>query len=306
MEKIIKLCKNIIMIKKEEHKVHEALSKGKEILQNANIESFDIDARILLSYILGIEHHIFISNPKIEIPEKQYKEYMKLIKRRAKNEPIAQITKEKEFWSLPFKVNKHTLIPRPDSETLIEAVKSEFKDKEYPHKIIDLGTGSGCLLLALLTEYKKAEGIGIDVSLKALKTARENAKKLCLEKRSQILKQNWKEEKLRKEIKDKQFTIIISNPPYITKEEMKTLEKDVKKYEPKRALYGGNDGLNEYRNLSKNLYYWNILSPKGRVFLEIGKGQENDIKKIFEAFGFKFEQCFKDINGIIRVIEFKK
>lgn len=306
MEKIIKICKNILMIKKEKHNVYDTLSKGKEILQNAKIESFDIDARILLSYILGIEHHLFISNPKVEVPEKQYKEYIKLIKRRAKNEPIAQITGEKEFWCLPFKISKHTLIPRPDSETIIEAIKSEHKDKNKSYNIIDFGTGSGCLLLALLSEYKNAYGIGIDISNNVLKIAKENAKKLSLENRGNFIKQDWKETKPNTEIQTKKFDIIISNPPYITKNEMKTLEKDVKKYEPKRALYGGNDGLNEYRNLSKTLYYWNILSPNGKIFLEMGKGQENDIKKIFEAFGFKFQKYFKDLNGIIRVIELTK
>lgn len=307
MEKFFNLCKNICMIKKEQqHTVYETLSEGKDILKNADIDTFDLDSRVLLSYILGMEHHIFISNPKTMVPTKQYKEYLKLIKRRAKNEPIAQITKEKEFWALPFKITKHTLIPRPDSETLIEGVKSEFKDINAPHKIIDLGTGSGCLLLALLSEYKNATGVGIDISQNAVKTTSQNAKKLSFDNRTQILKYSWHNKLPHKKIKDVKFNIIISNPPYITKNDMKKLNIDVKKYEPHSALYGGNDGLTEYRKLAKSLYYWNIITPKGKVFLEIGKGQENDIKKIFEAFGFKFIKYFKDLNGIIRVIELQK
>lgn len=295
------------MIKKEiQHTVYETLSEGKDILKNAGIESFDLDSRVLLSYILGIEHHLFISNPKAIVPPKQYKEYLKLIKRRSKNEPIAQITNQKEFWALPFKITKQTLIPRPDSETLIEAIKSEFKDTNSPHKIIDLGTGSGCLLLALLSEYKNAIGFGLDIHQNTIKTARENAKKLSMDNRAQILKHSWHNKYPHKKIKDIKFNIVISNPPYITKTDMKKLNIDVKKYEPRSALYGGNDGLAEYRSLAKALYYWNIIEQNGKIFLEMGKGQENDIKKIFEAFGFTFINYFKDLNGIIRVIELQK
>lgn len=295
------------MIKKEtEHTVYNTLSEGKNILKDAGIESFDLDSRVLLSYILGMEHHLFISNPKAIVPLKQYKEYIKLIKRRAKSEPVAQITKEKEFWSIPFKISKQTLIPRADSETLVEAVKQEFKDTSAPHKIIDLGTGSGCLLLSLLTEYKNATGFGIDIQPNAVKTARENTKKLSLENRTQILNHSWNKKSPHKKIKDIKFTIVVSNPPYITKQDMKTLDKDVKSFEPRKALYGGNDGLNEYRNISKALYYWDIIEPKGKIFLEIGKNQEEDVKKIFEAFGFKFINYFKDLSGIIRVIELQK
>ncbi|MGN0929466.1 MAG: peptide chain release factor N(5)-glutamine methyltransferase [Alphaproteobacteria bacterium] len=295
------------MIKKQEqHTVYETLSEGKDILKNANIDTFDLDSRVLLSYILGMEHHLFISNPKAIVPPKQYKEYLKLIKRRAKNEPIAQITNQKEFWALPFKITKHTLIPRPDSETLIEGVKSEFKDVNAHHKIIDLGTGSGCLLLAILSEYKNATGVGIDISQNAVKTANQNAKKLSLDNRTQILKYSWENKSPHKKIKDIKFNIVVSNPPYITKNDMKKLDIDVKKYEPHNALYGGNDGLSEYRYIAKSLYYWDIIEPKGKIFLEMGKGQENDIKKIFEAFGFKFLHYFKDLNGIIRVIELQK
>ena len=295
------------MIKKEtEHTVYNTLSEGKSILKDAGIESFDLDSRVLLSYILGMEHHLFISNPKAVVPLKQYKEYMKLIKRRAKSEPVAQITKEKEFWSIPFKISKQTLIPRADSETLIEAVKQEFKDTTAPHKIIDLGTGSGCLLLSLLTEYKNATGFGIDIQPNAVKTARENTKKLSLENRTQIINHNWNKKSPHKKIKDIKFTIVVSNPPYITKQDMKTLDRDVKHFEPRKSLYGGNDGLSEYRNISKALYYWDIIEPKGKIFLEIGKNQHDDVKKIFEAFGFKFINYFKDLNGIIRVLEIQK
>ncbi len=307
MEKIKKILHHIYMIKKEKkYNIKETLEYGRQILNNSKIESANIDARVLLSYITGIPHHEFISNPTTQIPTKLYKEYKKLIKRRSKSEPIAQITKEREFWSIPFKVSKGTLIPRPDTETIIEAIISEFKNKENKYKILDMGTGSGCILLSLLSEYKNANGIGIDISSNAIKTAKQNAKKLSLHTRTKIVKLNWHNKYPCKHIKEQKFHIIVSNPPYITSQEMKELSNDIKNYEPHTALYGGNDGLDEYRHLSKSIYNWNILDEKGKIFLEIGKNQHEDIKKIFEAFGFKFQKHFKDLNGIIRVIEFSK
>ena len=295
-----------MMLKEKTHMVGEVLEEGRNILKSSNIDTFDIDSRVLLSFVSGIAHHDIIAQPKIEIPHKLYKEYIKLIKRRSKFEPIAQITKEKEFWALPFKISKGTLIPRPDSETIIEAVKTEFKNIKEKYKILDMGTGSGCLLLSLLSEYKNAFGIGIDIKHSALSTAKDNTKKLSLYDRTKIINQSWKTKHPTKRITENKFDIIISNPPYITAYDMKNLDADVKKYEPHSALYGGNDGLDEYRNISKALYYWNILAPNGKIFLELGKGQEESVKKIFEAFGFKFEKYYKDLSGIIRVIEFSK
>lgn len=307
MEKMIKLWHHICMIKNNKrHTVGDTLEEGRNILKNARIDTFDIDCRVLLSYVSGMKHYELISKPKTEIPQKLYNHYMRLIKRRSKFEPIAQITKEKEFWSLPFKVSKGTLIPRPDSETLIEAVKSEFKDTEKCYRILDMGTGSGCLLLSLLSEYKNAIGFGIDVKCNALKTAKENSKKLGLNPRARIIKLNWKNKKPTTKFGPEKFHIIISNPPYIRASEMKTLDPDVQKYEPRKALYGGRDGLDEYRQISKALYYWDILDDDGKLFLEFGKGQQEDVKKIFEAFGFKFKKYFTDLGGITRVIELSK
>ena len=307
MEKKRFLWHTILMLKKKPlHTIYETLNEGKTILKDAKIESFDIDSRVLLSYVLGVEHHDLIANPKTEISNKFYKQYLNLIKRRSKHEPIAQITGEKEFWSLPFKICKDTLIPRPDSETIIQAVKTEFKDTDGNYKILDMGTGSGCLLLSLLTEYKNAFGIGIDIKRNAIKTAKENAKKLSLHTRSKILNLNWHDKKRTQRLGNIKFHIIVSNPPYITAHEMEELEEDVKKYEPRLALYGGRDGLDEYRYISKVIYYWDILEKNGKIFLELGKGQHNDVQKIFEAFGFKYIKNFKDLNGIVRVIEFSK
>ena len=307
MEKIVNLCHHLIMmINSEKHTIIGTLKKGRDILKSAGIDTFDIDAKVLLSFVTGIPHHEFITNPDIVITFIMYRKYMCLIRRRAKYEPVAQITGEKEFWSLPFKVSKGTLIPRPESETIIEAVKSEFKNQTIKYHILDMGTGTGCLLLSILSEYKNADGIGIDVRHNPIKTARENAKKLALQDRAKIMKLSWYSKKPIKKIMEQKFHIIVSNPPYITECEMKKLADDVRIYEHKQALYGGRDGLDEYRQISKALYYWDILDDNGKIFLEIGKGQHDDVRKIFEAFGFKFKHYFNDIAGVIRVVEFSK
>ena len=295
-----------MMIRSEKHTIGETLTRGRELLKSAEIETFDIDAKVLLSFITGIQHYEFIAHPDTIISHTMFRKYMHLIHRRAKSEPVAQLTGEKEFWSLPFKVSKGTLIPRPESETIVEAVKSEFKNPNTKYNILDMGTGTGCLLLSILSEYKNATGFGIDVRHNPIKTARENAKKLALSDRAKIMKLSWYNKHPTKKIAEQKFHIIVSNPPYITACDMKKLSEDVRKYEHKQALYGGRDGLDEYRQISKALYYWDILDDNGKIFLEIGRGQHDDVRKIFEAFGFKFKNYFTDISGIIRVVEFAK
>ena len=295
-----------MMMKSEKHTILETLKQGREHLKSAGIDTFDIDAKVLLSFVTGMQHHEFIAHPDTVLNVCMYRKYMKLINRRMKAEPVAQITGEKEFWSLPFKVSKGTLIPRPESETIVEAVKSEFKNPTTQYKILDMGTGTGCLLLSILSEYKNSVGIGIDVRHNPIKTARENAKKLNLYDRAKIMKLSWYSKKPTKKIAEQKFHIIVSNPPYITECDMKKLSDDVRKYEHRQALYGGRDGLDEYRQISKALYYWDILDDNGKIFLEIGKGQHEDVRKIFEAFGFKFRHYFNDIAGVVRVVEFSK
>ncbi len=211
------------------------------------------------------------------------------IQRRLSGEPVAKIIGKKGFWKSDFIVSKDVLDPRPDSETLIEAILSKFPDKTEPLRILDLGTGSGCLLLSLLEEYKNYAGVGIDISLKALNIAKQNA---------HTSRATFIQRDMREDLSDLgKFDIMISNPPYIPTAEIQTLEKDVKDHDPILALDGGADGLDFYRALSKQ-----HLAP--HLFIEIGKDQEKQIIPIFEHQGWHFAQSWKDLGGIVRILYF--
>ncbi len=193
------------------------------------------------------------------------------IERRKKGEPVSKIIGHKGFWSLDLKVTTETLDPRPDSETLIDAVLKHFPDKKKPFRILDIGTGSGCLLLALLSEYPNAKGIGIDISIHALDVAKTNACGFS----ATFQQLDWTSLTWADSLG--QFDVIVSNPPYIRTADIQTLDAEVKKYDPLTALDGGVDGLNAYRAIGKNIA--KLLYPYGKVFFEIGQGQERDVKK---------------------------
>ena len=212
------------------------------------------------------------------------------IQRRLTGEPVAKIIGKKGFWKDDFIVSKDVLDPRPDSETLIEAVLEIFPNKEKSLQILDLGTGSGCLLLSLLREYQNATGIGVDISEKALAIAKKNAHT----DRVQFVQRD-----MLQDLSDLgKFDIIISNPPYIPTAEIQTLERDVKDYDPILALDGGIDGLDFYRTLSKQ-----HLAP--HIFIEIGKDQESQIIPLFESEGWQFIQSWKDLGKITRILYFR-
>ena len=213
------------------------------------------------------------------------------ISRRLAGEPVAKIISKKGFWKDEFIVSKDVLDPRPDSETLIEAVLEKFPDKTKALRILDLGTGSGCLLISLLGEYKNATGIGIDISEKALAIANKNKGN----KKAEFMQRD-----MRQDLSDLgQFDIMIANPPYIPTAEIQTLEQDVKDYDPLLALDGGTDGLDFYHALTKQ-----HLAPT--LFIEIGKDQEPQIIPLFEAAGWHFVQSWKDLSGITRILYFQK
>jgi release factor glutamine methyltransferase len=275
------------------HSIESALAEGAGILKAAGIGSAALDARVLLSSVLNKDSLMLAPGGKIA--HAAYEKFMALVSRRAGHEPVAYITGTKEFWKYSFRVCPETLIPRPDSETLVEAALAECA---RPQNILDLGTGTGCLLLSLLGEYPEARGLGMDSSRAAAALARSNARALGFAKRARFINKSWRDSAGPKD----KFDLIISNPPYIKKGPR--LSRDVAGYEPGEALFGGTDGLECYREIAAALRRWDVLAPGAKIFLEIGKGQGASVKKIFTDAGFRFLKSFRDLAGIVRVLEF--
>ena len=271
-------------------------NSSKELEQNGILTS-KLDVKILLSYLLNIDSKELIMYFNQHIEQKFINSFNQLLKRRLNREPIANIVNKKSFWSYDFFVNENVLTPRNDSEILIEAVLSNYDDMNEELNILDLGTGSGCLILSLLKIYKNASGLAVDISDKALKVAKQNAKNLKVEN-IQFLKNNWNDNI------EERFDIIISNPPYIPTKEIKELEPEVNKFNPLLALDGGEDGLNCYRYLANSLA--KNLKENTKIFLEIGKNQEKDVEKIFDERSYKLLQMYKDLAEINRILCFKK
>ena len=221
------------------------------------------------------------------------------VHRRLQGEPVAKIIGHKGFWSLELKVSKDTLDPRPDSETLIDAVLRLFPDKRGQYRILDMGTGSGCLLLACLSKYPNAQGIGIDASEQALKIARENARDFP---KASFEHRDWTNPGYLQGLG--QFDIVVANPPYIPTQTVATLDKTVRLYDPMAALDGGTDGLDAYRAIVASVGL--ALKPQARLFFEIGQGQEKDVTVLAVEAGFELIASYPDLAGIVRCLVFKR
>jgi len=260
-------------------------------LRKKGIEEAPLDARLLISHIIPVTEIDFAINADQTVSNEQQNLIDILVQKREKRIPMSQIFGEKEFWSLSFKVTRDTLTPRPDSETLIEVALNEFEDKNATLSILDLGTGSGCLLLTLLSELKNATGLGIDVSASAIKVANENATNLSLNNRASFLKSNWFE----KLSKTKKFDLIIANPPYIGLNEKPELTPEVCEHEPYSALFAGEEGLDDYRIIAADISSY--MSEKSIIILEIDYRQSSTVKDIFEQKGFKNINVFQDLGG---------
>ena len=260
-------------------------------LRKTGIEEASLDARLLISHIIPVTEIDFAINADQTVSNEQQNLIDVLVQKREKRIPMSQIFGEKEFWSLSFKVTKDTLTPRPDSETLIEVALNEFEDKNATLSILDLGTGSGCLLLTLLSELKNATGLGIDVSTSAIKVANENATNLSLNNRATFLKSDWFE----KLSKTKKFDLIIANPPYIGLNEKPELTPEVCEHEPYSALFAGEEGLDDYRIIAADISSY--MSEKSIIILEIGYRQSSAVIDIFEQKGFKNINVFQDLGG---------
>lgn len=269
----------------------------KKQLLTAEIATPEIDARLLLSAACGVDDVALISAPELEVSRDALQRLEAMVARRLDGEPVSRIVGEREFWGLSFKLNEATLDPRPDSETLIEAVLGVVPDQKRALRILDLGTGSGCLLLALLSEYPNAHGIGVDVSPLAIEAARDNAERLGLLARAQFQMGDWACDLVGP------FDIIISNPPYIPQADIQTLSREVKKFDPLTALDGGEDGLEPYRQLMPELA--RLLSPSGFAVFEFGEGQGPDIASIATSAGIADVRFYADLAGIDRAIMVK-
>ncbi|HVZ68833.1 MAG TPA: peptide chain release factor N(5)-glutamine methyltransferase [Rhizomicrobium sp.] len=272
------------------------LTKASEQLASAGIDNPRLDARVLLAHALGVSPSELILEVT-NIPPEALTNFESAIARRARREPLAYITGTKEFWSLPFAVGPGVLIPRPETETVIEEVQKLYPDRNTPLRILDLGTGSGVLLLTLLHLYPHARGLGIDASEEALRWARKNAAALGLESRATLQRRNWEEGI------EGAFDLIVSNPPYIAQKVLDRLEPELS-FEPRAALDGGADGLGAYRTLGPVLPRRAV--PGASILLEIGADQRTTVPAILEAAGLQIVHVADDLAGLSRVVVAKK
>jgi release factor glutamine methyltransferase len=272
--------------------ISELINFGSNLLKENKIKSHILDAEILLSKTLNKSREDIIINFDKTIDEKYMINYKNFLERRIKKEPIAYIIEEKEFWSKKFYVDKNTLIPRPETEILVDKLLRLFNRKKI--SILDVGTGSGCIILSLLNNLKYASGIGIDVSKNAISIAKKNGNKFDLQNRLKFMNISFQR------LFNKKFDLIVSNPPYIEKKDIKNLSDDIKRYEPIIALDGGNDGL----DLIKKVIYKSksILKIKGTLALEIGNEQIKKVSKILFDNNFRIKHVIKDYKNNVRCV----
>jgi release factor glutamine methyltransferase len=272
--------------------LENTIKEASQLLKKHNIISHELDAEIILSDIIGVTREFLIVNNHLDISTKVLKKYNFAINRRAKKEPIAYITGKKEFWSKNFLVNKSTLVPRPETELILYKLVDFFKNKKI--NILDIGTGSGCILLSMLRELKLSYGTGIDISAKAIQIARLNSKNFNLINRSSFKVYDLSKYNLGK------YDLIVSNPPYIPSKDIKNLSKDIINFEPKRALDGGVDGLDL---INKVIYKSNqLLKKNGLLALEIGFNQYKKVSRTLRHFRFREIGKEIDNNGNVRCI----
>lgn len=277
--------------------IQDAFLMGIKTLKISDIQNHQLDAKILLKYLLNLNNETFELKKNDEISKINLDAYLVLINRRSKDEPIAHIVKKKSFWNDDFKVSKDTLIPRPETELIIESVIKYFPNKDSNLKIADLGTGSGCIIISLLQEYINAYGVGIDISRPAIDVANINKRLLKNPVRLDLVKGDFDNFNLNG------FDIIVSNPPYISKKDQ-NLQKNVHDYEPHLALFSENNGLIFYEKILKNIS--STIKNKFYLFLEIGKGQEKDILNLLKKKNFTLISIENDLAEIPRCIVAKK
>jgi release factor glutamine methyltransferase len=269
------------------------------LLEQAGKESPALDARLLVGHALKLDHTALASDPQRALTEAERDAIARLAERRLAGEPVARILGEREFWGLPLGLSKATLVPRPETETVVEAALDALRDRrnEKLH-IADLGTGTGALLLALLHELRNASGIGTDLDPDAIETAQANARALGLSDRAQFRRADFGAGL------HPPFDLVVSNPPYIPTKDIATLAVEVREHDPKLALDGGADGLDAYRAIARQLP--DLLAENGIAVLEIGAGQADAVSAIFESAGLQVADIRPDLGGIPRAVTIRR
>jgi release factor glutamine methyltransferase len=276
----------------------QALKNLRRTLSEADFETAALDARLLLLSVLKVPATELITNPDIPLTEDQAARLADAARRRLAHEPVARIVGEREFWGLPFTVSPETLVPRPDTETVVQTALELLPDRQAPLLMADFGTGSGCLLVALLHELPEAFGLGVDLSPGALETARGNARANGVGERSLFALSHWAD------AVSGQFDLIVSNPPYIASSVIPDLDPEVREHDPLLALDGGPDGLEPYRILLKEAE--RLLVPGGLLAVEIGYDQADDLRSLAAVHGLEILKIAHDLSGNPRCVAMRR
>ena len=274
--------------------LRDALAAATRRLAEAGIPEARLDARLLLQHRLGLRREDVFLQADRPLTAEEAAGYEALLARRLAREPVSRILGEREFWSLPFRLSPDTLDPRPDTETLVEAVLDRVPVRVAPLRLLDLGTGSGCILLALLHELPNAAGLGVDRAPGAARTARENAGRLGLAGRAGFAVSDWAT------AVRGPFDIVVSNPPYIPAADIAALAPEVRRHDPALALAGGADGLDPYRLLAREMP--RLLRAGGTAAFEVGIGQDRDVAALLAASGLEVLEVRRDLGGIGRCV----
>ena len=274
--------------------VGEVLDQCAAMLAAAGLDEQRRLARRIIVAALRLSPAEVFAHPHRHLDEEEQVRIAAMARRVAAHEPLSRVLGRREFWGLDFILSDDTLDPRPETETVVEAVLARLTDREAVYRFLDLGTGSGCLLLALLSEYRNASGLGVDVALGAVATARRNAERLGMKERASFIVGDWAA------ALDGAFAAVIANPPYIAAVELARLPPEVRDHDPPRALDGGADGLAAYRAIAQDLP--RILMPGGLFVAEIGAGQADSAGGIVKAAGLAVDEIAADLAGIPRAL----
>ncbi len=268
--------------------------RAEERLRDAGVDTPGLDARLLVEHALGLTRDQLLTRADDPLSDADAARALDLVARRAAREPVGRILGHREFWTVDLALNPDTLEPRPDTETVVEAALDAIPDRAAPLRLLDLGTGTGCILLALLAELPNATGLGVDLSPGAVAAAAANAGRNGLEGRARFRTGDWGAGL------DERFDLVVSNPPYIPSADIAGLQPEVRDHDPARALDGGADGLDAYRAIAAQLP--GLLVPGGSAALEVGQGQAAAVARLLEAAGLSVTGLFRDLGGVERCV----